>query len=82
MIGWIRDASSDVARLSPYIPSVIHAAVADNALVGHGRMGSFTSIQVQESIPNTIHREAVGDVNQDGILMSGDGGLITDIRAY
>ena len=80
-IGWIRDATNDVARLSAltYVQTASAAAATSRSWTwNNGTLYLNPGIGVN---PNTINWEAVGDVAQDGILMSGDGGLITDIRA-
>lgn len=80
-IGWIRNATSDVARLSPYTYLQSASAVSSISRSWTWNNGTLYLNPGAGVNPNTINWEAVGNIAQDGILMSGDGGLITDIRA-
>lgn len=81
MIGWIRNATSDVSRLSPYTYLQTSNAVSSISRSWTWNNGTLYLNPGAGVNPNTINWEAVGNIAQDGILMSGDGGLITDIRA-
>lgn len=79
-IGWIRDATSDAARLSAFTYVQSAAAVAATArswywdgAVLHFNPGAGVN-------PNLVDYEATGDVNVDGINVGGDGCLVIDIR--
>lgn len=81
MIGWIRDATNDISRLSPYTYLQSGSAVASISRSWTWTNGTLYLNPGAGVNPNTINWEAVGNIAQDGVLMSGDGGLITDIRA-
>ena len=80
LIGWIRDATNAVTQLSPdtYLQSA--SAVESTARSWTWSNGTLYLNPGTSVNPNTINWEAVGNVDQDGIDMSGDGGLITNIR--
>lgn len=81
VIGWIRNATDDIARLSPYTYLQSAGAVSSIARSWTWANGTLYLNPGAGINPNSINWEAVGNIAQDGILMSGDGGLITDIRA-
>lgn len=80
-IGWIRDATNDAARLSPFTYLQSAAAVQANPRSWYWD-GTTLHFNPGAGVdPNLVNYEAVGDVNDDGIDLSGDGSLVTDIRA-
>lgn len=80
-VGWIRDATDDNARLSAFTYLQSTSAVEANPRSWYW---SGTTLHFNPGAgvdPNLVNYEAVGDVNDDGIDLSGDGSLVTDIRA-